>query len=345
VDRLCKRNGDTRSKVSKLEFRKLSTSEHDKKVWDNFVSSSSNGTIFHTALWLDIWGGEFDIWGIFKGEQLVAGFVAPYKRAMGVKIVWQPPLTPYSGLVFRRYECKYVTELTDKKEIATELIAFLRTQYRWGILSFDPLVTDMQPFIWNGFKVNVHYTYILDLTDMQKRWEEMSKDAKYEIRKASADGLVVVEATSFDQVLDLVIKTYQRQKLQFRYVELFRRYYEVLTKNDQCRGLLCLNREGNRIAASFIVWDAKKAYDLLGGYDEKNKHSGAMRLCDWEGINYISNTPGCKEFDFEGSMIPRIEKPFREFGGKLTPYYQISWGKGIESIFNIRLLLNRVTGL
>ena len=33
---------------------------------------------------------------------------------------------------------------------------------------------------------------------------------------------------------------------------------------------------------------------------------------------------GLKTFDFEGSVIPAIERYFRGFGGKLTPYYRVN---------------------
>jgi hypothetical protein len=271
--------------------------------------------------------------------------VAPYKRVMGVKIVWQPPLTPYSGLVFRRYECKYVKELTDKKEIATELIAFLRTQYRWGMLSFDPLVTDMQPFIWNGFKVNVRYTYVLDLSDMERVWSNISSNARQVIGKAQRDGLMVIAAESFDDMLDLVNKTYQRQKRHFFSLNSLNKYHDALLHSNLCKGFLCLDKEGNKIASDLIVWDHRTVYGVISGYDEKKKHRGAGFLCGWEIIKFISQALGYKTYDLGGSMIPRFEDVLRRYGGKLTPYYRISWGKGIESIFNIRLLLNRVTGL
>ena len=71
------------------------------------------------------------------------------------------------------------------------------------------------------------------------------------------------------------------------------------------------------------MYDKITTYYLLGGYDFENKHHGAGPLVIWESIKY-SKEIGLKYFDFEGSMVPQIEKHFRGFGGKLTPYYRIN---------------------
>jgi hypothetical protein len=34
-----------------------------------------------------------------------------------------------------------------------------------------------------------------------------------------------------------------------------------------------------------------------------------------------------KTFDFEGSMLPEVEKYFRGFGANLIPYYRVSKAK------------------
>jgi len=36
---------------------------------------------------------------------------------------------------------------------------------------------------------------------------------------------------------------------------------------------------------------------------------------------------GISKFDFEGSMLPEVEKYFRGFGGNLVPYYSINKAK------------------
>jgi hypothetical protein len=42
----------------------------------------------------------------------------------------------------------------------------------------------------------------------------------------------------------------------------------------------------------------------------------------WSAIK-VAKSKGVKTFDFEGSMIPGVEKFFRGFGGELTTYFAI----------------------
>jgi hypothetical protein len=53
----------------------------------------------------------------------------------------------------------------------------------------------------------------------------------------------------------------------------------------------------------------------------------------WKSILHARQL-GLRTFDFEGSMIPEVERYFREFGGKLIPYYEISKAK-----FPVNLLM------
>ena len=72
----------------------------------------------------------------------------------------------------------------------------------------------------------------------------------------------------------------------------------------------------------FIVWDKKTAYYLAGAGSGIKINSGAIPLLLWHSIKFSSSVT--REFNFEGSMIRPIEYFFRGFGGKLTPYYEIT---------------------
>lgn len=87
------------------------------------------------------------------------------------------------------------------------------------------------------------------------------------------------------------------------------------------------------IGGVFIVWDSKRAYYLLGGYDHQNSHHGATALAMWRAIQYTSNELELSEFDFKGSMIKSVKKFFRQFGGELTPCYRVTKYSGLVKLF------------
>lgn len=71
----------------------------------------------------------------------------------------------------------------------------------------------------------------------------------------------------------------------------------------------------------FLVWDEQSVYLLLGGSMPEYQKLDTYSYLIWEGIKFASRN-GLK-FDFEGSVIKRISKSFREFGGNPLPYFKI----------------------
>jgi lipid II:glycine glycyltransferase (peptidoglycan interpeptide bridge formation enzyme) len=77
------------------------------------------------------------------------------------------------------------------------------------------------------------------------------------------------------------------------------------------------------IATAFCISDQTTCYYLLGGYDNENKHQAAGVSVIWNSMLHAKEK-GFSIFDFEGSMLPEVEKFFRGFGGNLIPYYTIN---------------------
>ncbi len=317
---------------------KLLSSKGDFKMWDDFVLKSYSGTIFHRPLWLKLSGRKFDIYGAFQEGSLIGGFIVPYFSLGPLKASLPPPLTPYSGIVFQSYEGKYVNKLSKEKEIAIKLANFIKKTYKWGTLAFSPLIIDLQPFIWQSYTVLPRYTYILNITNLDEVWNNISTEKRNDIRKAERDGLIVMTDLSVEEILNIVERTFLRQKRKWKWKKPAFKYFKELSS---WKGFTVVDSSNNKLAATLIVWDEKRAYYLLGGYESEGKHRGALSLCLWESIKFVNKELRLNEFDFEGSMKPRLEKSIREFGGRITPYYQICWGAGTSTAIYIRKLFNK----
>nr|WP_243426332.1 GNAT family N-acetyltransferase [Caldicoprobacter guelmensis] len=150
----------------------------------------------------------------------------------------------------------------------------------------------------------------------------MSVERRNDINKAIKDNLAVRKIDDYNIVKSLVLKTFSRQKK-----DVDNKYYldKILFSfaNDNNSFAFATFKEEIPIASAFCVYDRTTAYYLLGGYDHEFKHHGAGALAVWEAIK-CSKELGLKYFDFEGSMIPQIERYFRGFGGELTAYFRIN---------------------
>jgi len=284
------------------------------------------GNIFNTIDWLNIFGEKVRIFGIYdKSDRLIGGF-SLYKFGFG--IYRNPPFTPCIG-PFLQMEAKNPVAIMSKWKEVMELMAKTIENLSYSIVtvSLNKDVIDTQPFIWRKFKVIPGYTYVLDLTKpIEDIWKGMSHTRRNEIDKGIRDGLVAKQIDDFSIVHSLVMKTFSRQGEEKK----VNRYYlnKVLFDfaNNTNSFAYATFRNGNPIATSLCVYDNDTAYLLLGGYDHKNKHRGAKPLAVWMDINHAKEL-GLKYFDFEGSMLPQVEQTFRDFGGRLTPYFRINKAK------------------
>lgn len=303
-----------------FEIRPLQESEFP--LWDGFVETSDEGALFHQSLWLKATGRKFLIYGYHKGGELFAGLpVVCHSKTVGM-----PPLTPYLGVVFKKRDTKYVNRISEEKEISQELARRLKQDFARVYFQFPPGNRDLQPFIWEGFMPGLRYTYVIDLSaGTEDIWQSMNDKRRNDIRKAEADGIEVIPCDDFEQVYNLVEKTFIRQEKTVTFREAACRYNEALKEARQCQGFLARNKQGEPMAAAYIAWDSRRSYYLLGGYDPEQSHHGASALAMWTAIKFAKEKLGLKEFDFEGSMVPPIEMFFRKFGGALTPYYTVSW--------------------
>jgi len=285
------------------------------------------GNIFNSLEWLIIFGDRIKLFGIYEDDgKLVGGFCLYEEKRIGLKIYRNPPFTPYVGPFFKLEAQNPVSIMNKWKEVLT-LMARAINALPHSILSIslNKNVIDAQPFIWAKFKVIPGYTYILDLKkSIEDIFKEMSVERRNDVSKAIRDGLIVRQVDDFKIVKSLILKTLSRQEVTVNKYYLDKILFEFI-KKDNSFALVTFDKE-RPIATTFCIYDKKMAYYLLGGYDYEGKHHGAGALSMWGAIKHARSL-GLKHFDFEGSMVPQIERYFRGFGGKLIPYYRINKAK------------------
>jgi len=287
----------------------------------------SEGVIFNRLSWLKMFNDKVQIYGIYdKGDNLIGGFHLYKQKKFGLTIYRNPPFTPTIGL-FLQIKAKNPVVIMNKwKEVLSSMADFFeKLPYSVISVSLNKNIVDTQPFIWRKFKVIPGYTYIIDLEKSTENIRKnMSVVRRNDINKALRDGLIAKYNDNLEIVKSLVLKTFLRQNKKVNKYHLDKVLFEFAKKNNSFSFVSFQNNKF--IAIVFCIYDKSTAYYLLGGYDSKNSHHGAGALAMWEAIKFAKKL-GIKYFDFEGSMVPQIEKYFRGFGGKLTPYYRINKAK------------------
>ena len=312
------------NKVSRAyEIRALDQGEFAR--WDEFVQKSPQGTLFHTTLWLEASGVPFRLLGCFRGGEMHGGCAI---GIVGHRTAGRPypSFTPYLGVLYPSSNAKYVTEISNNKEIGGAFAVFLKGEFdRVVDLAFSPEVVDLQPFIWQGFTVELRYTYRLSITDLRCVFDNMDAGRRRNVVSAEKQGVQVEVGADFGEIVRLSEKTFERQSLMATHGQAAKTFEAALRRAGQCLGFLARSNEGETLGAVWIAWDEKRAYYLLGGYDPSAKSNNAVALAMWRAIQFTATDLKLPEFDFEGSAIPAVEQFFRKFGGTLTPYHCIRY--------------------
>ena len=304
----------------------MNFSNYNKEQYINLCKEEKSLSFFSRNWWLDSVCGE-DNWNvvIIKKDNVIIGAMPYYKRSrMGMKIISQPPLTPFLGPWIRPLKAKYCNQLAYQKEVLSQIIHNL-PNYDHFIQNFHYDIKNFLPFYWNNFNQKTFYTYTLeDLSNLDVVFSNFRENIKTDIRKASNRfSLHVRTDLTIDDFLVLNHKTFQRQQKSPPYDDEFIKKLDQACQKQECRKIfIAEDDQGRHHAGVYIVWDENSAYYLMGGGDPNLRTSGATSLCMWEAICYASKVT--KKFDFEGSMIEPVERFFRSFGALQTPYFQIS---------------------
>ena len=298
--------------------------EVSEDILDEYSKMAQNyGSIFLAPSWLKNYN-NVTIYVIYDdGNNLIGGFFLYKEKKFGLTIYRNPPFTPFIG-PFVKIEARNPVNIISKyREILSLMAEFMNgLDYSIISVSLGRNIIDTLPFIWRKFKVVPGYTFILDLSiSLDDLYKNMAVERRNDINKAIKDNLKVKKVDDFNFIKSIVLKTFSRQKKGINECYLNKILFEFANNHNSFAFVTF--KDEKPIAGAFCVYDKLTAYYLLGGYDYEFKHHGAGALTLWKAIEY-SKQIGLKHFDFEGSMVPQIEKYFRGFAGELKPYFRIN---------------------
>lgn len=296
-----------------------------KERYQAFCDLEKDIPIFSQPWWLDLVCGcdNWDALIVEKGGEIKAVMPIYIKMVSGNEYIVQPPLTPALG-PYIKYPINqsYYKKLSWEKDLMDDLISRL-PKYAYFEQHFSSEVTNWQPFYWSGFEQTSRYTYILECESFADfEASRLTSSRKRRIRKAQKSGVEVVDSSDVKMFYELNQATFARRGIEIPYsFRLVKSLYDEGVKKGAVKILLAKYND-KYIAGSFLVKDAKRYYYLMGGIDSSFPDVGAMDLVQYRGIELALNEG--KKFDFEGSMMPSIEKYFRSFGAEQQQYSKIT---------------------
>ncbi len=254
--------------------------------------------------WLDSCAHEWDV--LYSNiEGYSAFWVYHLERKLTFTFIRIPHLTPYTGLFF--------CEENIKKDIKSKLVNDLMSQIpKADVLEIDLSLCIDVDLKFQQYEVSNKRTNLLNLLDRDHLYSNFKPALKRQIKKAERS-LTIYESDDIEKFYELHKKTFIKQNQEAKIpLSVYTSYWEC-TKQNKCGQLFFIEDEGkNQHASLWLAYDKNTAYYLAGGTDAKFYGSGAMSLLMWHAIQ-VSINLGKKTFDFEGSMLPNVDRFFKNF--------------------------------
>ena len=148
--------------------------------------------------------------------------------------------------------------------------------------------------------MNTRYTYLVDISDLDKTWKSFDKEARYEIRKCGQEVKKTNDILLFD-----IMHSLTRPDREIGFWQIL---WWWITKRAQ---LYKTDR-----AMAMISHDKKRGYYLMAARLKINNDGSPSKIL-WQVMKDL-NAIGVKEFDMCGANKPNIIQFKKQFGGKLV---------------------------
>ena len=276
--------------------------------WDALVEASPQGSIFCQSKWLEMYPATPRFYGYFNNDSLLGGIcgfgTSADSRKSAFFVSGIEPLIPFQGILTLA-QGKYPSVMSMHNEIAESLRDFLVGSHETVSICNHYTFPDIRPFLWDGWKPQVKYTYTLDLTDMKAVWNGLEKQTRYEIRKSVTQPM----QWSLSYFDELYGDTFKRKGME-RPVSA--EFLKRLNESFDCRIV------GTSSSMAYVIWDNKRAYYILGASDGTGSAASV-----WVALEGLSGM-GVKEIDMVGCNNREVGLFKRGFGGKLRPYFAVT---------------------
>jgi hypothetical protein len=290
----------------------------DAQKWDNFVSESPQGTLFHQWNWLKITEKHtqstlYPIFGM-KGSSIIGILPLFFQKKGPLKMVFSPPphvALFYLGPVlagaetlkqknqeFNYFEFQKKSELNYiefQKSVEFFIKNTLKAQYI--SISLSPSLPDPRPFGWSGYSIELNFDYKIDLTKgCDYLYQTLDKKGRQNMSRAKKRGITVEIGgkEEYEKILDLMDLRYAQQGKNVMESRLY--LLDIFNAFKDNLKIFVAKVDGKIVTGSIDFQYRDTHYSWIGNPKPKNHISPSPNdLLIWESVCYAHET-GCKYY-------------------------------------------------
>ncbi|WP_303920900.1 hypothetical protein [Draconibacterium sediminis] len=294
------------SSVKKIHY--IKHTQIDSGKWNQCIDGALNCRIYAYDWHLDRTAIEWDalIYGDYEYVMPL-----PFRSKLGIKYLYQPLFSQQLGIF-----------PPPSKAIFETFITAIKTRFKYVDVQLNAVNI---PGENDGDIFFERKNYLLSLTkDFKSIISGYSNNTKRNIAKAQKQDLSIIEGIRFEDYLEFKSKNLPagvdqsavaklKSLIAFGEYKGFGKIYGVYTPGNE----LCA-------AVYFCRWKDRVIY-FNAASNEEGKNTGAMYYL----VNrFIEDNAGKNLLlDFEGSMIPGVERFYAGFGARPETYFQLKYNR------------------
>jgi len=312
-----------------------------KKVWDEIVDNSQNGTICHKWEWLGIMckhskakqAGKssgcrlYPLMGFVDDEAVAILPVFYYKTAFG--LAFSPPVgvgITRLGPVLKNYGNQRQRK---KERILEDFIKsanrFICTELKPSAINIktSPGFDDPRPFIWSGYEVGPLFDYIFDLTlGEENLFSGIDKKTRQNINRGGRSGLKFSEGGKKDIefIWETATNRYAEQDIDFSVtLEYLQDLYEKFPQNLK---VFTVKEDGRIVNGSLDICYKDRVSLWIGNTKIENTNPTANDFLNWEIIRWACRN-GYRSCENIWANDERLCAYKSKFNPVLSPYFSV----------------------
>lgn len=275
-----------------IDIKYLKHNEIDKEKWDRVVACSDYSLPYFFSWYLDIVSPDWEAL-ILDDYNIIMPLTVKHKY--GIKYVIQPPFTQQLGI------------LSFNKTIDKEIIGHFIKKIPYFIFDINLNYNN----VWKESKINL----VIEPNSYNLIRSRYNKNTKRNILKAINSDLIIkkIDLSQFIPLMNCSECKIDKNRIVL----------EKLLKTLSEKGFLYLRGvyKNDMIVAGLAAIECKSKFIYLTpiSNEEGRKYNAMFLLLD-DTIEYCMNSKYM--FDFEGSMIPGVQRFYKGFGGEEQLYYR-----------------------
>lgn len=205
----------------------------------------------------------------------------------------------------------------------------LKKRYTSIQLKLPPEFTDIRIFQWNGFKINILYTFYKVLNELN----DYSENLRRNLKKIENENLETKVNSTEEYSLKRNLRQAQSYGMSVKAIKLLSQLVSGMSAKNMLTEFTIFKEDEN-IASAFLFHDARRAYLMMINSDEKWGDLNPQTKLYHDFFTYFQSKQ-LVEVDLLGANIPSVSEFKSKFNVKLMPYYYVEYQK-FETIHNIK---------